>query len=340
MGYFEMSDYSFFPTDRELLIKQIGKEALLKYLEQLLLIRNFELRAEGSYFQGMIGGFFHSSVGQEAIAVSAVGSIGPHSSWWATSYRSHALALSLGATPNEVMAELYGRLNGNALGRGGSMHLYTDKLLGGFGIVAGQIPIATGAAFSTKYLGEKRVALCFMGDGAVAQGVFHESLNMAALWDLPCIYVIENNSWGMGTPVNKAISLLPIATTKAAAYGINGYLVDGMDFFNCYGTFSYLCEEVLRTSRPVLVEAITERFKGHSISDPALYRSKEELARVLKRDPITLFAKELIDHQIIDQKSYELMDATQKELVLAAVRHAQESPSPDPFTLEEGVFAI
>ncbi len=209
----------FFAHDAEKLFESIGKETLLHYLKQMLLIRNFELRAEAAYLQGKIGGFFHSYMGQEAVQIAAVGIVGL-TQWWITSYRCHALALLLGATPNELMAELYGRATGNAKGRGGSMHFFTDHLLGGFGIVGGQIPIATGAAFAIEYRKKvaaaagnykEEIAICFLGDGAVAQGAFHESLNLAALWNLPCIYVIENNEWGMGTHVKRAISVENIA---------------------------------------------------------------------------------------------------------------------------------
>ena len=166
----------------------------------MLLIRNFEIRAEGAYLQGKVGWIFPLIYGSRSDSNSCRRHHGKKQ-WWITSYRCHALALLLGATPNELMAELYGRATGNAKGRGGSMHFYTERMLGGFGIVAGQVPIATGAAFTMKYLKKRRVAVCFMGDGAVAQGSFHESLNIASLWNLPCIYVIENNQWGMGTAV-------------------------------------------------------------------------------------------------------------------------------------------
>src|SRR5262249_29322849 len=159
----------------------------------------------------------------------------------------------LGATPKELMAELYGRATGNAKGRGGSMHFFTERLLGGFGIVGGQIPIGTGAAFALKYRDIKNeVSVCFLGDGAVAQGAFHESLNLASLWDLPCIYVIENNMWGMGTAVERAISVKHLAEDKAVGYGLKGYTLDGMDFFNCYAGFAHVYREVLKASRPVL----------------------------------------------------------------------------------------
>lgn len=331
-------EYHFFPSDTKSLIKEIGKETLLQCLKQMLLIRNFEIRAESAYLQGKVGGFFHSYMGQEPIQTAAVNIMGKKQ-WWITSYRCHALALLLGATPNELMAELYGRATGNAKGRGGSMHFYTARMLGGFGIVGGQVPIATGAAFSMKYLKQDGVAVCFLGEGAVAQGSVHESLNIASLWDLPCIYVIENNQWGMGTAVSRAICAQPIAEKQALSYDMKSYTLNGMDFFNCYAGFSHIYEETRKTSRPVLVEVITERFRGHSISDPAVYRSKDELSKCMEKDPILTFYKILSDNGMITEAQYEAMDKEQKELVLAAMKYAEESPWPDPITLGEDVFA-
>ncbi len=331
-------EYHFFSSDTESLVAEIGKEQLLRCLKQMILIRNFEIRAESAYLQGKIGGFLHSYIGQEAVQTAAVAVMGKNQ-WWATSYRCHALALLLGASPNELMAELYGRITGNAKGRGGSMHLYTERLLGGFGIVGGQIPISTGAAFSLKYLNQKGVSICFMGEGAVAQGAFHESLNMAALWDLPCIYVIENNHWGMGTAVNRAISTQPIAEKKAPGYGISGYTFNGSDFFNCYAGFKHIFNEVSTSSHPVLVEVVTERFRGHSISDPALYRSKEKLQECMESDPIKLFFNILVKQNVALKEEYEIIDKEQKEIVLNAMKFADESDWPDPATLTEDVFA-
>lgn len=329
----------FFPSDQKSIIKSLGKKALLEDLRRMLMIRNFEVRAESAYLQGKVGGFFHSYIGQEAIQTAALHAMGAEN-WWVTTYRCHALALLLGATPDELMAELYGRSTGNAKGRGGSMHFYTERLLGGFGIVGGQIPIATGAAFTIKYLQKKgEVAVCFLGDGAVAQGTFHESLNLAALWDLPCIYVIENNNWGMGTAVERAISVDRLAEDKAPGYGIKGYTFDGMDFYNCYAGFAHVFKEVLETRRPVLIEAVTERFKGHSISDPGLYRSKELLKECMQGDPILRFQQTLIEAGFIDEEGIKEMDRQERERMLAAMKYAEESPWPDPITLEEDVFA-
>lgn len=340
-------EYHFFSHDVEKVLKSLGKQQLIKILKSMLLIRNFEIRAEAAYQQGKIGGFFHSYMGQEAVQTAALQAMGKDQ-WWTTSYRCHALALLLGATPNELMAELYGKTTGNAKGRGGSMHFFTDRMLGGFGIVGGQIPIGTGAGFSIKYAKEVKlkkplppceVSVTFLGDGAVAQGAFHESLNMAALWNLPCIYVIENNEWGMGTHVDRAISVQPIAEKKGASFGMQSYTFDGMDFFNCYGGFLHVFEEVKRTSKPVLIEVVTERFRGHSISDPALYRSKEELQECMERDPLTIFFKVLSTYGMMTMEEYYAFDKEQKEIVLAAMKYAEESAWPNPAELEEGVFA-
>jgi pyruvate dehydrogenase E1 component alpha subunit len=330
--------YHFFSSDANKVMAALGKEKLIKFLKEMLLIRNFEIRGEAAYLQGKVGGFYHSYMGQEAVATAAVGVMGKEQ-WWIQSYRCHALALLLGATPSELMAELYGRSTGNAKGRGGSMHMYTQTMLGGFGIVGGQIPIATGAAFSCKYLKQEKVAVCFMGEGAVAQGTFHESLNLAALWNLPCIYVIENNKWGMGTSVGRAISVEPIAEKKAEGYGMKAYSFDGMDFFNCYAGFQHVFEETKKTSRPCLVEVITERFRGHSISDPALYRSKEHLAKCMESDPLLMLLRVLVEKKMLTDEEYHAMDKEQKDVVLAAMKFADESPWPDPITLEEEVFA-
>ena len=334
----------FFSSNSHHIAKELGPTGLLEALKKMLLIRNFEIRAETGYQMGKIGGFFHAYIGQEAVQTAAVLASGVDQ-WWVTSYRCHALALLLGATPNEIMAELYGKCDGNAMGRGGSMHLFTDRLLGGHGIVGGQIPIGTGAAFSIKYRQKMnmptgpQVSYCFMGDGAVAQGAFHESLNLASLWDLPCIYVIENNQWGMGTHVNRALSVDYIADTKAPGYGMKSYNLDGMDFFNCYAGFKAIYEETLRTSRPVLVEVFTERFRGHSISDPGLYRSKDLLNKCMERDPILMLSKFMKSEGMLTEELFEKLDEEAKSLVMEAMKYADQSPWPDVSTLEEDVFA-
>lgn len=327
-------------------LEELGKKRLLQELGKMLLIRNFEIRAESAYLQGKIGGFFHSYIGQEAIQTAAVAAMGIEQ-WWTTTYRCHALALLTGATPNSLMAELYGKKNGNALGRGGSMHFFSKTMLGGHGIVGGQIPIGTGAGFAIRYKKEhpclkddnKEVSITFMGDGAVPQGAFHESLNLASLMNLPCIYVIENNQWGMGTEVERSVCVQPIAEKKAPGYAMKSYTFDGMDFFNCYAGFKHIFEEVKRDSRPILVEVLTDRFKGHSVSDPGLYRTKEDLSKCMERDPIQILFEVLVSNEFIDEQKFKALDKEKKDLVIACMKHADESPWPDPIQLEEDVFA-
>lgn len=331
--------HHFFPFDRQGMLDRLGKDRLVSMLRSMLLIRNFEVRAESAYQQGKVGGFFHAYIGQEAIQTAALEIFGPNH-WYITSYRCHALALLLGATPQELMAELYGRANGNAKGRGGSMHFYTDRLLGGFGIVTGQMPIAAGAAFAIKYRGiQGEIALCFLGDGAVAQGAFHEALNLASLWNLPCLYVIENNQWGMGTHFSKAICVPRLAEDKASGYAMQGYSVDGTDVMACCAVFDHIYKQMLLDSRPVLLEAVVERFRGHSISDPGLYRTKDSLKESMERDPLTLLKRDLLAAGVLNLEGYKKIDDEMRAIVVEAMRYAEESPWPDPATLEEDVFA-
>ncbi len=331
--------YHYFPYDAKAVLQELGKERILQALEKMLLIRNLEVRGEAGYQQGKVGGFYHSYAGQEAIQVGCLmASSAKH--WYTTTYRCHALAYLLGATPREIMAELYGKATGNAGGRGGSMHLYAERLLGGVGIVGGHVPLATGAAFSIKYQKQAGlVSFCFLGDGAFAQGAVHESLNMASLWKLPCIYVIENNQWGMGTSVKRAICVEPIAEHFAPAYDIKSYSVDGMNLLATYAAFQDAVAYVLKEGKPVLMEAVTERFRGHSISDPAFYRTKEELQHAMERDPILLVKKLCLEQGWLTEEGFKALDKQQREIVLDAVKFAEESPDPDPIHLEEGVYA-
>lgn len=329
----------FFPSDAKKILQEVGKQKALELLQKMLLIRNFETRAEAAYQHGKIGGFFHSYIGQEAIQVAAYHVFGPKN-WWTTTYRCHALALLLEATPNELMAELFGRATGNAKGRGGSMHLYTERMLGGFAIVGGHLPVAAGAAFALKYQEiQDEISICFLGDGAIAQGAFHEALNLASLWDLPCLYIIENNQWGMGTSVERAIAAERLAEDVAPAYGLKGYTFNGMDLMNSIAALQEAKQEMKKSGRPILMEAVTERFKGHSVSDPGLYRTKEELKEAMERDPI-LFLQEILEEAgWIDDASFKEMDLVEREKVIAALQYAESSPWPDPITLEEDVYA-
>lgn len=325
-------------------VNKIAASDLREDLEKMIFIRQFELRAENAYREGHIGGFFHSYIGQEAIQTAAIRAMGKEH-WWSCSYRCHAIALLLGVSAKEVMSELFGKVTGNALGRGGSMHLYSDRLLGGYGIVGGQIPIATGAALSLKKQRSKNakdpyneISVCFLGDGAVAQGAFHESLNLAALWDLPCLYVIENNQWGMGTAVERAIAALPMGVKQALSYDIDALEVDGMDYFACHSAFTQALQRVARSGRPLLMEVQTQRFQGHSISDPGHYRSKEELITSKKRDPIDLMEQTLLEKGLVGTSWREEVTQKATEQIKEALDYAESSPYPHSSTLEEGVY--
>ncbi len=331
--------HTYFKGNIEQIFDALGREKLIAVLRQMLSVRHFERRAEVAYQEGKVGGFFHSYVGQEAIQTALLAAVGAKN-WFITTYRCHALAILLGVSLEEIGSELFGRANGNAKGRGGSMHLYADRLLGGFGIVGGHVPVATGAAFSIKYRKVvDEVAVCFLGDGAVAQGAVHESLNLASLWDLPCIYVIENNKWGMGTGVERALCMERLAEDLAPAYRMKGYTVDGTSFFDCYAAFRQIYQEVLDTSRPVLVEALAERFRGHSVSDPGLYRTKEALQKAMQRDPIVRLKDELLTRALLSDSEFEVIDKEAREASLKAFAYADRSPWPDPIHLEEDVYA-
>jgi pyruvate dehydrogenase E1 component subunit alpha len=329
-------NYQFFKSDTTL---SLDKITLLEDYEKMVLIRNFELRLEACYQQGKIGGFMHSYIGQEAIQTACVRAIGLDS-WYTTTYRCHALALLHKISLKDIFAELFGKITGNAKGRGGSMHLYSDKMLGGFAIVGGHAPIAAGAAFSLAYKNVKdKVSICFLGEGATPQGAFHESLNIASLWNLPCIYVIENNQWGMGTAASKAVSIQPIAKNMSVAYNMKSYTLDGMDYFELFDGFLHIFEETKNDQRPVLVEVVTERFKGHSISDPGFYRSKEELEIAKKRDPIHLFKNELIKKNFLSEEDAIQIEKKQIEIIKNAMNEAEKDSDPDPVILGEDVFA-
>lgn len=330
--------YSFESFDKDKLIKELGSQKILGLLKQMLEIRHFEMRAEAAYLQGNIGGFFHAYTGQEAIQTACVEVLGKEN-WFSASYRCHAMALLLGVTPNDAMSEFFGRSNGNAQGRGGSMHLYSDRLLGGFGIVGGQVPIAIGAALTVQYQKkEKEMSICFLGDGACAQGVFYESLNIAKLWDLPCVFIVENNQWGMGTALDRAVAMKPIAQKLGDCFEMKHFTIDGMDLFSCYSGFEKIKLEMQQNRKPIIVEMVTERFKGHSVSDPGLYRSKEALKEAMQRDPILLLKQDLIDNGMLDEEGYKKLDKEIKDTMVAAIKHAENSPWPDPIELEEGVY--
>ena len=316
----------------------LTEKSSLKLLRQLLLCRRFEEACIKGYQQKNITGFCHTYIGQEAVAVGSLIHLTKEDAV-VTSYRCHAQALLLDISPRSAMAELYGKITGCARGKGGSMHLFSKErnLLGGHGIVGGQIPIGTGAAFANRYLGGKGVTLTFFGDGASVQGTFHESVNLAALWNIPNIFICENNQYGMGTAANRAVANTNIAD-QAAGYGIKGYTIDGLNVITVFNEMKKIIAEVRKTSQPVIVDMKTYRFKGHSVSDAGLYRSKKELQSYLDNDCILKFVSEMKKQSWINDEKYKELDKEIKEEIKDAVEFAKNSPFPPIDELTKHVY--
>ena len=320
-------------------IEDLDRETLFKLLHQMILIRRFEEKCAESYSLGKIGGFCHLYIGQEAVAVGALSALRPDD-YVLTSYRDHGHALVKGTSPDEVMAELYGKASGCSSGKGGSMHLFDadTNFLGGHAIVGGQIPLATGVAFASKYKGTDQATLCFFGEAAVNQGAFHESLNLAQLWKLPCIYICENNQYGMGTSLDRAMSLQDVSK-KALAYEMASEFVDGMDVLAVREAVLRAVERARRDYLPTLLEVRTYRFMGHSMSDPGNYRTRAEIEKHQERDPVKLFTASLKEKGILDDDHLAGIEKEVREQVDHAARFADESPEPDPAELYTHVYA-
>ena len=320
-------------------LASLDSETLIQLYRQMLLIRRFEEKSAEVYSAGKIGGFCHLYIGQEAVAVGALSAI-RKDDYVLTSYREHGQAIAKGISPESVMAELYGKATGCSKGKGGSMHMFDKEVnfLGGHAIVGGQIPLATGVAFAAKYQNTDKVTLCFFGEAAVNQGAFHESLNMAQLWKLPCIYICENNQYGMGTSLERAMSLRDIAQ-KACAYEMVSEFVDGMDVLAVREATARAVERARKESLPTLLEVRTYRFMGHSMSDPGNYRTRAEIEKYQERDPLKLFSSTLKEEKIVDDKTLQQMDSEIKEQVERAVRFAEESPLPAPEELYTDIYA-
>ena len=312
---------------------------LINLYRQMLLIRRFEEKSAEVYVAGKIGGFCHLYIGQEAVGVGAIAAI-RKDDYVLASYREHGLALAKGMSARSIMAELFGKATGCSKGKGGSMHMFDKSLgfLGGHAIVAGQIPLATGTAFATKYQGTDQVTLCFFGEAAVNQGAFHESLNMAQLWKLPCIFICENNQYGMGTSQQRAMALSDVAQ-KGCAYSMASEFVDGMDVLAVREATARAVERARKDYVPTLLEVRTYRFMGHSMSDPGKYRTRAEIEKYQERDPIKLFSASLIEEKVVDQKTLDEIDRSIHEEVEDSLRFADESPLPDPSELYTDVYA-
>jgi pyruvate dehydrogenase E1 component alpha subunit len=309
-------------------------EALLAHYRDMLLIRRFEEKAGQLYGMGLIGGFCHLYIGQEAVVVGCMAARKPTDSV-ITSYRDHGHMLACGMDPKGVMAELTGRRTGYSKGKGGSMHMFSREknFFGGHGIVGAQVPIGTGLAFAHRQREDGGVCLTFLGDGAINQGQVYESFNMAALWKLPVIYVIENNKYGMGTAVERAAAGKELYA-RGQAYGIPGQKIDGMDVLAVRAAAEKAIQHARSGKGPYILEALTYRYRGHSMSDPAKYRSKEEVARMRQEhDPIDRLRTKLLDAGYADENALKTIDREVKDIVAAAAEFAQASPEPDPSEL-------
>lgn len=300
----------------------------VEMLSLMLEIRRFEERASQQYQAQKIGGFCHLYIGQEAVVVGALAAT-RHEDYFITAYRDHAHALAKGTSANACMAELYGKETGCTRGLGGSMHFF-DKdnfMYGGHAIVGAHVALATGMAFASKYRKEDRVTLCFFGDGAINQGAFHESLNLAALYKLPVIFICENNLFAMGTSVKRSTSLKQIVD-RAEGYDIPGEIVDGMNFREVRDRLSDIVTSIRKDPHPAFVEARTYRYRGHSMSDPASYRTKEELEKYRMDDPIIRLRAQLTRENKLTNEEFDKMDKRAKQIALDSVKFAEESPEP------------
>ena len=308
-------------------------------LYQMVLIRRFEEKAAEAYTLGKIGGFCHLYIGQEAVAVGSIVAL-QSDDYVMTSYRDHGHALARGTSPDEVMAELFGKAGGCSAGKGGSMHLFDrdNYFLGGHAIVGGQIPLGTGVAFAAKYKGTGQVSVVYFGEAAVNQGVFHESLNMAQLWQLPCIYICENNQYGMGTSLTRAMSMSDVSQ-KACSYGMATEFVDGMDVLAVYEATKRAAERARKESQPSLIEVRTYRFMGHSMSDPGNYRTRAEIEKYQERDPVKVFAESLKQKQIVDDAAIKEIEDRVRAQVEHALKFADSSPEPAPEELYTHIYA-
>ncbi|MBL8122511.1 MAG: pyruvate dehydrogenase (acetyl-transferring) E1 component subunit alpha [Blastocatellia bacterium] len=308
-------------------------------LYQMVLGRRFEEKCAEVYRMGKIGGFCHLYIGQEAIGVGSMMALKP-SDMVITSYRDHVQAMVKGISPEAVMAELYGKEGGCVKGKGGSMHMFSaeHEFFGGHGIVGGQIGVGTGMAYAAKYKGTDQVTLCFFGEAAVNQGIFHESLNMAQLWKLPIIYICENNQYGMGTSQDRALSTRNIAK-KADAFEMANEFVDGMDVMAVREATLRAIKRAREESLPTLLEVRAYRYMGHSMSDPGNYRTREEIAKYQERDPIVLFKDSLKEAKVLTEKDFESIEREAVEATARAVRFADESPYPAGDELLTDVFA-
>ncbi len=307
-----------------------SKEQYLEWYESMLLMRRFEEKAGQLYGQQKIRGFCHLYIGQEACAAGSVSALEKDDKF-ITAYRDHGHPLALGTNPDRVMAELFGKSTGVSKGKGGSMHMFDKEVnfMGGHGIVGGQIPLGAGIGFAEQYRGTKSVCICFMGDGAVRQGAFHEALNMAMTMKMPTIFVVENNGYAMGTSVERTSNVTELYTL-ADAYDMPSKPVDAMKVEDVHNAVKEAADRARKGDGPTFLEFRTYRYKGHSMSDPAKYRTKEELEEYKQQDPIEQVKQTLLKNKWATEDSLKEMDTKIKERVVESVKFAEESPWPDP----------
>jgi pyruvate dehydrogenase E1 component alpha subunit len=317
----------------------VPSEELLGYYRDMLLIRRFEERAGQMYGMGLIGGYCHLYIGQEAVVVGMQAAVKPGDTI-VTSYRDHGHMLACGMDPKGVMAELTGRRTGYSHGKGGSMHMFSreQNFFGGHGIVGAQVPIGTGLAFAHHYREDGLISVTYLGDGAINQGQVAESFNIASLWKLPVVYVIENNRYGMGTSIDRASARTDLFH-RGMAYGIAGEQVDGMNVLAVHEAGLAAAEHARAGQGPIILEMLTYRYRGHSMSDPAKYRTRDEVDRMrTEHDPIDQARRRLIDAGT-SEAALKAIDAEMRGLVAAAAQFAQDSPEPDPAELWTDVLA-
>lgn len=316
----------------------LSKAQLHTMYEQIYLQRRFEERAMQMYQKGKFGGFLHLYIGQEAVSTGTVHALNDDDDI-ITAYRDHGWGLVRGVTPNEGMAELFGKATGCSKGKGGSMHFASveNHFWGGYGIVGGHIPIGGGIAFANKYQQNGRVTACFFGDGAVDQGALHETLNICQLWKLPCIFVVENNGYSMGTAARR--HTVNEIHERAKGYGMKSAVINGMDLFSVYKEMKAIADDVRKTSEPWFVEIRTYRYRGHSMSDPQKYRTKEELAEYQKIDPLEKLRGYLLENKLMTEKAVKDLEAKIDQQVLDAIDFAEESPFPENEALFEDMYA-
>jgi len=306
------------------------KERYMFWYESMLLQRKFEEKAGQLYGQQKIRGFCHLYIGQEACSSGSVSALTKDDKW-ITAYRDHGFPLALGTDPKAIMAELYGKATGTTKGKGGSMHIFDKEhnFIGGHGIVGAQIPLGAGIAFAEKYNKTSNLCICYFGDGAVRQGALHEAFNMAMTWKLPVIFVVENNGYAMGTSVNRTSNVTDLYTI-GEGYDMPSEPVDGMDVEIVHDAVSRAAERARRGDGPTFLEFKTYRYRGHSMSDPQKYRTKEEVEEYKKRDPIEMIKDRILTNGIATEDELAAIDAKIKQTVEESVKFSEESPWPDP----------